>query len=144
MKLTNGTNRSTRHYNVNWDVQSTAYPLSNTMGSWTLQRGQGLIDHQLTVTAGSREDHSSILTFKQGFSYSRSPTQSHAFNGHAQVSLPSKGLDLALMLGHHQSDMMSDTHFLARYAPGEQPFMCSSHLAVNDKVPVGTTSFMEL
>lgn len=121
LKLNNGTTQGSRQYDVLLGVEPSAYPNRNFVGTWRFQQGHGHLDNQLTIKTGPwQRDGQNTLTINQGFSYSSSgsPQNLLKLRSRLEVTLPAKGVDLALIIGHDQTDYKTDTAFTARYATG--------------------------
>lgn len=107
-------------YDVQLEVVPTAYPQRNFVGTWRLQRRLGHFENVVTMNIGPvPRDNRNSLTIHQGLSYSvgLSP-QNLKLKSHFEMTLPAKGLDVAFIIGHEQTDYKTDSLLVGRYGPG--------------------------
>ena len=98
-------------------MQPSAFPNRNFVGTWRLQQGQGHLENQWTINTGlTPRDSRNTLTITQSLNYLTGPLQ--RLRSRFEVTLPVKNIDLAVILGHEQTDYKSDTLFIGRYATG--------------------------
>lgn len=120
LKVNKENSPALRQYDIHLEVVPTAHPQRNFVGTWRLQRGLGHLDNVLTMNIGPMpRDNRNSLTIHQGLSYrvGLSP-QNLKFKSHFDMTLPAKGLDVALVVGYEQTDYKTDSLFIGRYAPG--------------------------
>ncbi|XP_057368025.1 uncharacterized protein LOC130689027 [Daphnia carinata] len=121
VKMNKKSSQGLNQYDIHLGIEPTAYPNRNFVGTWRLQRGLGHLENVLMMNVGSlpRESRNS-LTIQQGFSYSVGLSQNIKLKSHFEMALPAKGLDVALIIGHEQTEYRTDSVFVGRYAPGKE------------------------
>jgi hypothetical protein len=108
-----------RQFDVHFGVQPSAFPSRNFVGTWRLQQGLGQLENQWTFNTGAApRDSRNTFTITQSLNYLTGSLQ--RLRSRFEVTLPVKNIDLAVILGHEQTDYKSDTHFVGRYATGIQ------------------------
>lgn len=119
-KVNNGSSQILRKYDVHLIVEPLANPLRTFMGSWRFEKGLEHVQNILTInTRVATRTLENSLTIKQKFAYAVGPAQQDLkFRNQLEISLPVRNIDFAFVIGHEQSDYMTDTLFVGRYAPG--------------------------
>jgi hypothetical protein len=120
MKMNKESAHGLRQLDVHLGVEPSAYPNRNFVGNWRLQQGLGHFENVLMMNIGPMpRDSRNSLTIHQGFSYSVGLSQNLKLKSHFEMTLPAKGLDLGLIIGHEQTDFKTDSLFIGRYAPSK-------------------------
>ena len=106
-----------RQFDVHFGVQPTAFPNRNFVGTWRLQQRSSHLENQWTFNTGlAPRDSRNTLTITQSLNYLTGSLQ--RLRSRFEVTLPVKNIDLAVILGHEQTDYKSDSLFVGRYATG--------------------------
>ena len=119
----NRTSNALSIHDVYLDIESSRYPSSNLIAVWHIQKGVGSLDNDITLKIGpSKHDPKSTLTFYHSLSLA-DLSYGHRVNTKTEMTLPSKGLDLAFALGHDHTDVLIDTNLYTRFAT-EKEMQC--------------------